>query len=223
MKVAWEHYKFLLAQLEQCDQQSEKTLAKFETIEDKQPHDPKRNSKNQPKFNVKNYLFQVLGTDVMEIDGFKATSALTVFSETGPLLEKKFPTDKQFFSWLNLVPDNKITGGKIISSKIKKKKNRAGQSFREAANGLWNAKYPLGDYLRMKKAKSGSNAAIVATARKIAAIYYKMVTVKVAFDSAVLQQKRRLYLFKKVIALEKSLELAKMQLASILLFMSFVI
>lgn len=223
LKVAWEHYKFLLTQLDHCDQQSEKALAKFETIEDKPLKDINRRSKNQPKFNVKNYLFQVLGTDVTEIDGFKETSALTVFSETGPLLQEKFATDKKFLSWLNLVPDNKITGGKIIYSKVKKKKNRAGQSFREAANGLWNAKCPLGDYLRMKKAKSGSNSAIVATARKLAAIYYKMVTGKVAFDNAVLQHRSRLYLVRKVIALEKSLTLAKMQLAGVLLFVSFVI
>lgn len=223
LKVAWEHYKFLSAQLEQCDQQSENTLTKFQTIEDKQLPDSKTRSRNQPKFNVRNYLFGVLGTDVLEINGFKETSALTVFSETGPMLQKKFPTDKQFCSWLNLVPDNKISGGKILSSKVKKKKNNAGQSFREAAFTLWKSKCPLGDYLRMKKAKSGAKAAITATARKIAAIYYKMVTDKVAFDNAVLIQKSRVDLLKKVMALERSLSLAKIQLAGTLLFVSFVI
>ena len=90
-----------------------------------------------------------------------------VFSETGPTLQQKFPTEKQFLSWLNVVPDNDITGGKITKSRVKKKKNKAGQAFREAANALWQSNNPLGDYLRGKKAHSGGNQAIVSTARKI--------------------------------------------------------
>ena len=43
--------------------------------------------KKQPHFNVRNHLYQVLGVDVTEIFGFKQTTALTVFSETGPDLE----------------------------------------------------------------------------------------------------------------------------------------
>lgn len=230
LKVAWEHYQFLLTQLNQCDLQAEKTLAKFpgsrkarQTPQDKQLPNTKYKSKNQPKFNVRNYLFSVLGTDVMQIDGFKETAALTVFSETGPWVRNKFPTDKQFFSWLNLVPDNKISGAKILSSMVKKKKNKAGQAFREAANSLWNSKSPLGDFIRTKKANAGAKSAITATARKLAAIYYKMVTDKVAFDRALLRETSRLHLIKKMRTLEKNLQLAKMQLAGILLFISFVI
>jgi len=223
LKVAWEHYQFLLTQLDQCDLQAENTLTKFDAPHDNQLPDTKYKSKNQPKFNVRNYLFSVLGTDVMQIDGFKETSALAVFSETGPCLQGKFPTDKQFLSWLNLVPDNKISGGKLLASKVKKKKNKAGQAFREAANSLWNSKSPLGDFIRLKKANIGSKSAITATARKLAAIYYKMVSDKVSFDREILNQTRRVHLLRKVTALEKNLQLAKMQLAGLLLFINFVI
>jgi len=113
---------------------------------------------------------------------------------------------------MNLVHDNKITGGKVMFSKVRRKKNKAGQAFREAASALWNSKSPLGDYLRRKKAKSGGNRAIVATARKIAAIYYKMVTEKVPFDRTILKTKTQEDLIRKIAHLEKSLESTKLQL-----------
>lgn len=212
LKIAWNHYKFLVDQLAQCDKETEKVLAKFDPQETETPKKKNRKTKNQPSFNVQEYLYKVLGVDVTEIDGFKETSALTVLSETGPLLKEKFATEGRFLSWLNLVPDNKITGGKIIYSKVRRKKNKAGQAFRDAASGLWNSKSPLGEYIRKKKAKSGGNKAIVATARSLAAIYYKMVTEKVAYDREVLESKNRENLIRKIAYLEKSMEKAKSQL-----------
>lgn len=212
LKIAWEHYQFLLRQLQDCDRQADKVLLKFQKTTTQTVADNNKRGKNQPTFNLKSHLFQILGTDVLAIDGFKETCALTVFSETGPQVKKKFASPKQFLSWLNLVPDNKITGGKITYSKVRKKKNKAGQAFREAANALWNSKSPLGEYLRRKKAAKGANQAIVATARKIAAVYYKMVTEKVAYDHTVLQQKGRENLLRKINYLEKKLETTKLQL-----------
>jgi hypothetical protein len=101
----------------------------------------------------------------------------------------------------------------VISSRVKRKKNKAGLAFRDAANGLWNAKNPLGDYLRRKKAISGSRRAVVATARKIASIYYKMVTEKANFDPQVLQNKSREYLERKLHNLERSIQKTKILLA----------
>lgn len=215
LRMAWEHYGFLAQQLARCDDQADKVLKKFETLgEGKEIKDTRKKAKNQPTINIRNYLFLIFGVDVTEIDGFKSTSALTVFSETGPRLKEKFPTEKRFLSWLNLVPDNKITGGKVIYSKVRRKKNKAGQSFREAANALWNSKSPLGEHLRKKKAKSGANRAIVATARKIASIYYKMVTEQVSFDREILATKTKKNLIRKIAYLEKSIELAKTQLSA---------
>ena len=143
----------------------------------------------------------------------KSISALTVFSETGSNLKQKFPTEKQFLSWLNVVPDNKITGGKVISSRVKRKKNKAGLAFRDAASSLWKAQNPLGEYMRRKKAISGGRQAIVATARKIASIYYKMVTEGVEFDPQVLKFKTQEYLNRRLRYLEKSLQKTKMLLS----------
>lgn len=204
LRLAYETYLFFQAQLEKCDREAREILDKLENpfIEKKEISSEKP-VKNQPKFNVSQYLYNSLGVDVTKIYGIKGTTALTIFSETGYNIKEQFPTEKQFLSWLNLVPDNKITGGKVISSKVKRKKSRAGQAFKDAANALWRSNNSIGDYLRRKKAKSGGAQAIVATARKIAAIYYKMVTEKVEFDPQVIEKNSKEYLTHTLKKLEK--------------------
>jgi transposase len=207
LQQAYDQYNFFQSQLNQCDHQIQKVIARMQCETVPQKDIPAIDqTKNQPTFNVAQYLYQALGTDVTQIYGLKAVSALTIFSETGPNLLEKFPTEKQFLSWLNLVPDNKITGGKVISSRVRKKKNRAGQAFRDAASALWRAKNPIGEYLRSKKARSGSRQAIVATARKLAATYYKLVTHKVEFDPNVVQLRDDDYLRKKLKRLSKAIQ-----------------
>ena len=61
-------------------------------------------------------------------------------------------------------------------------KNRAAQMFRLAAYGLHRSRSMLGDYLRRMKAKLGPPAAITATARKIAVIFYTMIKNQVEYD-----------------------------------------
>jgi len=214
LKQAHDHYNFLQGQLTECDRECEKIVKQMsDQSTPKKEIKAGRKQKNRPDFNAEQYLYDALGVDVTQIYGMKSSTALTVFSETGPNLKEKFPTEKQFLSWLNVVPDNKITGGKIIYSKVKRKKNRAGHAFRDAAGALWKSKNPLGDYLRRKKAISGSRQAIVATARKIAAIYYKMVTEKDDFDPNILKIRTHQYLEKRLAYLEKSLLKTKMLLA----------
>jgi transposase len=94
----------------------------------------------------------------------------------------KWPTAKHFTAWLNLAPNNKISGGKILSSKIPKKKNYAGQIFRLAAFAVQRSSNWLAMFFQRIKAKKGTPKAIVATARKIAVIFYKLVKEKVKFN-----------------------------------------
>src|SRR5271163_1691626 len=104
----------------------------------------------------------------MDIYGINSTSALDIFAEVGTDLSK-WKNEKHFVSWLNLCPNNKISGGKIISSNIlKKKPNLASQAFRTAANSIANSNNWLGDYFRRMRAKGGHKYAIVAVANKIA-------------------------------------------------------
>lgn len=117
---------------------------------------------------------------------------LEILAETGADLSK-WPTVGHFKSWLNLSPNNKISGGKLISSKLlKKKHNAASQAFRIAANTVQRSDHWLGHYFRRMKSKGGNKFAVVATANKIATIFYIMVTEKKAFkpiDFEIYQQK----------------------------------
>lgn len=211
LKIAYDQLLFLESQLGQCDQEAEKIISRFTTKVNKKVK-PKPKKSKQPKFNVEQYLVNIYGVDVTNIPGIKATAGLTILSETSPHLQEKFPTDKQFLSWTNTVPDNDITGGKIVKSRVKKKKNKTGQAFREAANTLWRSQCPLGDMLRKRKAKKGAKSAIVYMARKLASIYYKMVTEKVEYDESQIVKNRKAYLENKLKYLTLISEKIKLQL-----------
>src|SRR5258708_40063216 len=124
----------------------------------------------------------------------KDVSAMEILEETGTDMSK-WETAKNLIGWLNLCPNNKITGGKLVSSKLMKKKaNPASQAFRKAANACQRSDHWLGDYFRRMKAKGGNKYAIVATANKIATIYYKMGSEKIEFNPPDLnkyQEKRK--------------------------------
>src|SRR5207249_3210529 len=128
-----------------------------------------------------------------------------IFAETGPDMQK-WETENHWVSWLNLCPNNKISGGKLISSSVMKKKaGHATQAFRAAANSVQRSNHWLGDYFRRMKAKGGNKYAIIATARKIAIIYYRMLRYKEDFKPIDLDQYREKYKAAKIAYFEKQL------------------
>lgn len=131
---------------------------------------------------------------------------LEILAETGADLSK-WPTENHFKSWLNLCPNNKLSGGKLISSKLlKKKPNAASQAFRIAANTVQRSNHWLGDYFRRMKSKGGNKFAIVATANKIAKIFYKMVTEQKDFMPADLEAYQQKYKQAKIAFYKKKLQ-----------------
>ena len=73
-------------------------------------------------------LKALMGTDLMQIPGIGEKTALVLFTEVGPDLSR-FPTSAHFASWLGLCPKNKISGGKVLSSKTGPGANRAAQAL----------------------------------------------------------------------------------------------
>ena len=69
------------------------------------------------------------GVDLTRIDGVDGFTALKVISEIGTDMTK-WPSAKCFASWLRL--NNRITGGKVISSLTKASANRAAAALRLA-------------------------------------------------------------------------------------------
>ena len=98
---------------------------------------------------------------------------LKVVSETG-LDMTKWPTSKHFGSWLGLSPNNRVSGGKVLSRRTTPNANRAAAALRLAAQSLHHSKSALGAFLRRKAAQIGMPKAITATAHKLASIVYSM-------------------------------------------------
>ena len=171
---ALELYRFYQDKITECDREIEAQLERFEDRSDGEPPAPngkKRNQKNAPRFDVQGQLYRMTGVDLTRIDGVDAYTALKVISEIGADMTK-WPSAKHFASWLGLSPNNRITGGKVISSKTKPSANRAAAALRLAANALHRSDSALGAFLRRKKAHLGAPKAITATAHKLARLIY---------------------------------------------------
>jgi transposase len=146
----------------------------------------------------------IVGVDFCEIDGISEVSCLELISEIGTDISK-WKSSKHFSAWLNLAPNTKITGGRIISSKMQKKKNQAGQTLRMSASSLSSSKSPLGDYLRKMKSRLGKKGGVVATSHKLARIIYIMMKEKTPYNPTILIENQELWRTKRIIYLEKQL------------------
>lgn len=195
----------------ECDREIEKLLIEHiaskngGVISDIPEVKRKASNKHKLPFNLTSYLKEILGVDVTEVSGISELSALTIMSEVG-IDMSKWKTEHHFTSWLGLAPNTKISGGKVISSRIMKKKHYAGQAFRMAANGLHNSKSAIGDYYRRIKSRAGAGKAVVATARKLAIIYYKIVRNQEAFNPKALGDYHEKYNINKINMLKKKLK-----------------
>lgn len=139
-------------------------------------------NKNDPKINVEKMAYQLFdGVDLMQIDGISRSVLLTIVSEVGTNINK-FPSAAQFASWLGLAPNNKKTGGKVISSHTPKKKMYLANALRQAANVIGNGKSTLSHFFHRICYKKGRMKAITATARKLAIIIWNMLTKKQAYN-----------------------------------------
>ena len=177
LSQALELYKTYHIKIAECDQRIEAQLSIFEDRSDGKPPKTrpgqKRHQGNAPRFDLRTHLYRMTGVDLTTLDGIDAYTALKVISETG-IDMTRWPTAKHFASWLGLSPNNKITGGKVQSSRTKPTANRAAAALRLAANSLHRSDSALGAFLRRKKTHLGAPKAITATAHKLARLLYSM-------------------------------------------------
>ena len=210
-------YEFHREMINQCDKKIETLLQ--EIIQSKNngvmPElgtlKRKQNYKNNISINVTYYLYALNGVDLVGkngITGISEITALTIYSEVGNNL-LRFKNEKHFTSWLGLAPNTKISGGKIISSRVPRKKHYAGQVFRMAAMSICNNSGPLGDYYRRIRSAAGKQKAIVALARKLATIYYRMMMTKEGYNPQYLVDYQEKWKERKIKKLEKYLDKLK--------------
>ncbi len=199
IEQSYQGYLFYRKMIGECDKKIEELLRKKSmyksdlVIKEKNP----KSNLNNLNFNASTLLAEITGIDLTQIFGIRASTAIEIISEVGLDLNK-WPTEKHFTSWLNLAPNNKKTGGKVISTRTRKKKNKAGQAFRAAANSIQRSKHWLATFYHRIKQKGGAGKAITATARKLAVIFYRMLKNKVAFTPIPLEAYSEMYKQQKI-------------------------
>lgn len=134
----------------------------------------KKPRKNEPSYDLRTYLYEITGVDLIRVPGFETNGLQKIVSEVGVDMAK-WQTDKHYTAWLGLAPNKEISGGKILKEKTKKVQSPAARHFRMAAFSLKHSQSYLGAFYRKIRARSGPSKAITATARKLAVIYYHMV------------------------------------------------
>lgn len=175
LRQAVELYDFHHAKIAECDVEVEAVLRALNESRP-QPTDtiPKQrhaSSRNEPDFDVRGGLFTLLGADLTQIHGFGAYTVLRLIAECGDDM-RKWPTAKHFTSWLTLAPGNKISGGRVLSSKTRRSSNRAAVLLRIAAVNIGRTQTALGAFYRRLAARTGKAKAVTATARKLAVLFY---------------------------------------------------
>ena len=172
---ALELYDVYQTKVAACDKQIEDILKRLKQTaappKSKLLPTRQRRQPNTPAFDARAALHAILGVDLTQIDGLGPSLALKLVGECGTTLEA-WPTAKHFTSWLALAPHNKISGGKVLSSRTRRTSNRAASLLRLAAATVGRTDTALGAFYRRLSARIGKAKAITATARKIAVLFY---------------------------------------------------
>jgi len=192
LRDCWELMEVHNRRIENCDKKIAVLLSAYLPTEPQgsEPHQMPALAKKQAKgkhsaqgISLQQHCHRILGTDIYAVPGIGPGVALQFMSEMGTGIHK-FSSAKQFAAWLRLAPNNRISGGKILSSRTDKTRNALTKALRDAANALGRSKSD--DYLvyffRRIAYKSGRGAAITATARKLAVILWNMVVHKLPYQ-----------------------------------------
>jgi transposase len=196
LKQSFASYRHYQRQIEECDAELERLLATVDSCADpRSALPPARNPRAKtagnpvvlPYGDLRTEMHRILGVDLSQVPGIQATSAHALFAELGPDL-RKFPSAKHFCSWLGLCPDNRSSGGRVISARTRKVANRVANTLRLAAQALWHSDTPLGAFYRRMRTKLGAPKAITATAHRLARIIYHLLTTRQPYDETVFAQ-----------------------------------
>jgi len=173
---ALELYDAYQAKVAACDVRIEAALTRLRETAAKPAGQlpPPRHSTRQPNavaFDVRAALHAIVGVDLTQIHGLGPYLALKLVGECGTNLTA-WPNAKHFTSWLALAPHNKISGGKVLSSRTRRTGNRAAALLRLAAVTVGRTDTALGAFYRRLSGRVGKAKAVTATARKIAVLFY---------------------------------------------------
>jgi len=187
--AAWDFYQ---AQIRECDQAIEQVLREMSGPPDQggsaSGPSAKPGGTNTPRIpNLHRMLVQLCGgRDPTRVPGMADHSLLRIIGEVGTDL-LKWPTDKHFTSWTGLA------SGSAQSGKRRKNQPRSpnpvGRLFCTMARSVGNStNTAFGGFYRRLKARRGGLVANKALARKLAAMFWRMMVHGVDYVEQGLQQ-----------------------------------
>lgn len=178
----YELYSTFQAKIKACETKLQNILEEFteDVVVDPDATLTKKQTKgkNQPKFDLPTLSYKFYGVDLFAIESISSSTVLTLICEMGHGVYK-FPSAKAFTSFLRLAPNNRVSGGKVLSGKTPKGSNQLALALRNAANTIDRTKDGvLTRFFKRKAYQKGRGAAITATARKLAVIIWNMIVKK---------------------------------------------
>lgn len=203
-------YLYYQKQIAECEAKIEELLKTHPVLIDDVRDLPRSNKQtryhNDVTFDIEQYAYRLWGVNAMKLPGLNKNALLRLTSELGADFVAKFGDARRFTSWANLVPNNKISGGKLLSSRVPNRKNPVGQIFRQSANSLWRSQGPMGEYFRSMRARKGHLAAMVATGHKLATVFFTMVEKRQEYDE-------KIYAVHHKLAVERQIQRTQAKLA----------
>jgi len=199
LRQAREAYRFLEEQIAQCDRQIEQVLAQIviepasapaasppaDPVASAEPTAKKKKHRTRKighglKKDLTPELERICGVDLTRVIGLNVLSVMIILSEIGVDMSR-WRSAKAFSSWLGLNPGNKISGGKLLSSRTPHVVNRVSILLRTLATAVGRSDTWLGVFHRRMRARLGPAGANTATARKLACLIYHLLKYKEAY------------------------------------------
>jgi transposase len=171
---AWDFYQ---AQIRECDQAIEQVLHELGGGPPDAHGQPtgkrKAGGSNSPKIPGlhRTLVHLCAGQDPTKLPGMAEHSLLKVIGEVGTELTK-WPTDKHFTAWAGLSPGTAQSGKRRRNQP--RQRNRVGRLFCDMARSVARSTSALGASYRRLQARRGGLVANKATARKLAATFWRV-------------------------------------------------
>jgi transposase len=195
LKQALQTYRYLLERMAECDREIEAALSQViipapSPVPELAPPNPPASPKARKRKtfhhlkagtglhrDLSGELARLCGVDLTQVAGLNVLGVLIILSEIG-LDMSRWRNGKAFSSWLGLCPGNKISGGKVLSSRTPHVVNRVAILLRTVAPAVGRSDSWLGSFHRRMRARLGPAGANTATAHKLATVIYHLLKYK---------------------------------------------
>jgi transposase len=170
--VALDHFSH--QQLPVCEQHMQTQLGPCADKSPGQPLPPqarRHKQANAPRFDARTPLDRLAGVDLTTSEGIAEGTAWGILSEIGTDM-RRWPSVKHFGSGLGLAPPHQISGGQVLSRRVRPGAQRVALALRRAARTVHKAHTALGAFFRRLRSRLGAPKAIPATAHKLARLVY---------------------------------------------------